>query len=108
VLDAEDDAAEQQPALVVEGLLGNLLDTKAGGGGAGVIEEAVEPAEVLLMSLSRVTSVRQKTVCLPRRAAMALPLSSERPAMTTRAPSSTKRSAVPSPIPLVAPVMTAT
>src|SRR3954454_13448215 len=57
---------------------------------------------------STVTSVWRKTHAAPSLAASASPSGARRPAMTTLAPSATKISAVRNPMPLVAPVITAT
>ena len=57
---------------------------------------------------SSVTSVCRKTQSAPSFFASASPSATRRPAMTIFAPSATKISAVRNPMPLVAPVMTAT
>src|SRR6185437_8963990 len=59
-------------------------------------------------SASIVTSVRMKLALVPSARANLSPRSARRPAITTCAPSSTNISAVRAPMPLVAPVMTAT
>ena len=115
MLDAEHDAADQQLHAVVELLFGDRIDF-AGSRRAGVVEQAIELPESLdgciddggdFRFVHHVGSMEHRLLrqfCAQEHC-RAL---SERPAMTTRAPSATKRRAVASPMPLVAPVMTAT
>ena len=70
------------------------------------VDTAVSTARATWSSL--VTSVCTNVATEPNAAARAWPGSSWMSAITTRAPSSTKRRTVPSPIPLDPPVMTAT
>src|ERR1700730_4412311 len=76
--------------------------------------QSIRPNVSMAVSMSAiicsswVTSVWRKIQADPSRAASALPSAARRPATTILAPSATKTSAVRKPMPLVAPVITAT
>ena len=115
MLDADEDATQEHRHGLVVGVHIGQFDGPADAAKAGVVEHHIEPAPLFdglanggfhLLLLADIGAVigrrgaRSSASCEPR--------SSWISAMTTRAPCSTKRRTVPSPMPLAPPVMIAT